>query len=128
MIAANAASDWAQVAVTLLLGLVTVYIGVSIRQKRRQEIAVNVADHRLDAYAALWSKIPQSPELRKLQGDPPLTPAELHVMFDQMTRWYYGEGHGMMLASFSTTRSRPPRPRRTRSSIVARIPAVSRRA
>jgi hypothetical protein len=74
-----------------------VYIGVSIRQKHRQEIAVNVADHRLDAYAALWSKIPQSPELRKLQGDPPLTPAELHVMFDQMTRWYYDEGHGMML-------------------------------
>ena len=76
MIGANAASDWAQVAVTLLLGLVTVYIGVSIRQKRRQEIAVNVADHRLDAYAALWSKIPQSPELRKLQRNPPLTPTE----------------------------------------------------
>jgi hypothetical protein len=99
MIAANAASDWAQVAVTLLLGLVTAYIGLSIRQKRRQEIAVNVADHRLDAYAALWSTIPQSPELRKLQGDPPLTPAERRVIFDAMTGWYYGEGHGMMLGS-----------------------------
>jgi hypothetical protein len=97
MIAANSASDWAQIAVTVLLGLVTAYIGLSIRQKRRQEIAVNVADHRLDAYAALWAKIPLSPELRRLKGEPPLTPAELQEIFDQLTSWYYDEGHGMLL-------------------------------
>jgi hypothetical protein len=103
VIAANAASDWTQIAVTLLLGLVTAYIGLSIRQKRRQEIAVNVADHRLDAYAALWSKIPLSPELRKLRSEPPLTPNERREIFDQLTAWYYGEGHGMMLGA--STRS-----------------------
>lgn len=103
VIVANAASDWAQIAVTLLLGVVTAYIGLSIRQKRRQEIAVNVADHRLDAYAALWSKIPLSPELRKLTGEPALTPNKRREIFDQMTAWYYGDGHGMMLGA--STRS-----------------------
>jgi hypothetical protein len=97
VVAANAASDWAQVAVTLLLGLVTAYIGLSIRQKRRQEIAVNVADHRLDAYAALWTEIPLSPELRKLRGDPPLTHDVRRKLFDQLTSWYYDDGHGMLL-------------------------------
>lgn len=98
MIAANAASDWAQVAVTALLGLVTAYIGLSIRQKRRQEMAVNVADHRLDAYGALWSKIPLSPELRALTGAPPLTGRELRSLFDDLTLWYYEDGHGMLLS------------------------------
>jgi hypothetical protein len=97
VIAANAASDWAQIAVTVLLGFVTVYIGLSIRQKRRQEIAVHVADHRLDAYAALWSKIPLSPELRKLRNEPPLTPNECRELFNELTAWYYGDGHGMLL-------------------------------
>jgi hypothetical protein len=97
VVAANAASDWAQVAVTLLLGLVTAYIGLSIRQKRRQEIAVSVADHRLDAYAALWTEIPLSPELRKLRGDPPLTQDVRRNLFDQLTSWYYDDGHGMLL-------------------------------
>ena len=103
MIAANTASDWAQIAVTMLLGLVTAYIGLSIRQKRRQEIAVNVADHRLDAYAALWSKIPLSPELRKLRSEEPLKPNECREIFDQLTAWYYGDGCGMMLGA--STRS-----------------------
>jgi len=98
VIAANAANDWAQVGVTALLGLVTAYIGLSIRQKRRQEIAVNVADNRLVAYGALWSKIPLSPELRDLTRAPPLTPTELRSLFDQLTSWYYDDGHGMLLS------------------------------
>jgi hypothetical protein len=82
----------------VLLGLVTAYIGLSIRQKRRHEIAVNVADHRLDAYGALWSKIPLSPELRDLTEAPPLSPTELRSLFDQLTTWYYDNGHGMLLS------------------------------
>ena len=97
MIAANAASDWAQVVVTALLVLLTAYIGLSIRQKRRQEIAVNVADHRLDAYGALWAKIPLSPELRELTGASPLTAADLRSLFDELTDWYYDKGNGMLL-------------------------------
>jgi hypothetical protein len=99
MIAANTASDWAAVAVTLLLGAVTAYIGLSINQKRRQEVAVTVADHRLNAYAALWSQIPFSPELLRLTKQAPPLEYERRRLFMAMTRWYYGEGHGMLLGS-----------------------------
>jgi hypothetical protein len=99
MVVAAVASDWVQIAVTVLLGLLTAYIGLSIRQKRRQEIAVHVADHRFEAYAALWSKIPLSPELRRLRGDRPLDSNELRALFDQMTAWYYEDGHGMLLSA-----------------------------
>jgi hypothetical protein len=103
MIAASAASDWAQIAVTLLLGVITAYIGLSIRQKRRQEIAVNVADHRLKAYAELWSRIPLSPELRALRGDPPLRSEQLRRLFDELTDWYYLDGNGMLLGAQTRT-------------------------
>lgn len=99
MVGANAASDWAQVAVTVLLGLLTAYIGLSIRQKRRQEIAVNVSENRFAAYAELWSKIPVSPELMKLTKAPPLTDKDLRELFNRMTTWYYTGGHGMLLST-----------------------------
>jgi hypothetical protein len=60
---------------------------------------VNVAENRLDAYAALWSTIPFSPELRKLRGDPPLRWGELRRLFDDLTDWYYTGGHGMLLGT-----------------------------
>lgn len=97
--ASAAASDWSQVAVTILLGLLTAYIGLSIRQKRRQEIAVSVSENRFAAYADLWSKIPVSPELMKLTKAPPLTAKDLRALFDSMTVWYYTGGHGMLLGT-----------------------------
>jgi hypothetical protein len=97
VITANGASDWVQIVVTALLGLVTAYIALSIRQKRRQEIAISVSAHRLGAYGALWSKIRFSPELRDLTGAPPLDETSLRELFDQFTSWYYDDGNGMLL-------------------------------
>src|SRR5690349_20496461 len=100
MLGASAAtSDWAQVAVAIPLALLTAYLGLSIRLKRRQEIAVNVSEARFGAYADLWSKIPMSPELMKLTKAPPLTDKDLRKLFDRMTVWYYTGGHGMLLGT-----------------------------
>jgi hypothetical protein len=96
-VAANAASDWAQVAVTAFVGLVTAFVALSITLKRRQEVAVTVAQNRFGAYAALWAMTPFSPELRRLKDTPALTEAELAALFDSLTTWYYEEGHGMLL-------------------------------
>jgi hypothetical protein len=97
VVAVNAASDWAQVSVTAFVGVVTAFVGLSIHLKRRQEVAVTVAQNRFGAYAALWSMIPFSPELRRLKSAPPLTEAELTTLFDRLTSWYYEGGHGMLL-------------------------------
>jgi hypothetical protein len=99
MLGASASSDWAQVAIAILLGLLTAYLGLSIRLKRRQEIAVSVSENRFGAYADLWSKIPVSPELMKLTKAPPLTNKDLRKLFDSMTVWYYTGGHGMLLGT-----------------------------
>jgi hypothetical protein len=92
-------ADWAQLAVTALLGVVTVVVGVSIHLRRRQEVAVTVAKKRFDAYAALWQLIPYSPETRKLRNDPPLSDADRTALFDRLTQWYYSAGNGMLLAT-----------------------------
>src|SRR5262245_24764630 len=99
VVAANAASDWIQIAVTAFLGIVTVFVGLSITLKRRQETAVAVAQNRFGFYAALWEMIPYSPELLKLKKEPPLTPQQLERLFDKLTDWYYTGGHGMLLGS-----------------------------
>jgi hypothetical protein len=99
VVIATVGSDWAQVAVTALLGAVTAFLGLSLRQKRRQETAVSVAENRFDAYASLWSQIPYSPELLELVHAPALGAGELRAIFDRMTGWYYGKGGGLLLGS-----------------------------
>jgi hypothetical protein len=98
MVASNA-SDWAQVVVTALIGAVTVFVALSIHLKRRQEIAVVVAQKRHDAYSALWELIPYSLEKQDLKHEGSLSPACREKLFDKMTGWYYAAGHGMMLGS-----------------------------
>jgi hypothetical protein len=99
LVAANAASDWVQIAVTAFLGVVTVFVGLSLTLKRRQETAVKVAESRFGAYTALWETIPYSPELRRLKKEPPLTPQQLERLFDKLTDWYYEGGRGMLLGN-----------------------------
>jgi len=75
----------------------TSFVALSIHLKRRQEIATTIAKERFRAYAALWARIPYSPELRKLKKLSALSPQELLQIFDSMTSWYYEEGNGMLL-------------------------------
>jgi hypothetical protein len=96
---ASNASDWAQVAVTGVIGAVTVFAAFSIHLRRRQEIAVVVAGKRYDAYSALWELIPYSPEKQKLRKEQPLSLEQRTKIFDDMTHWYYCRGHGMMLGN-----------------------------
>lgn len=97
MVVASAATDWATIAVTAFLGVVTIFVGLSIHLKRRQEIAAVVTQRRYEAYSTLWALIPYSPELQELQPNQRLKPEDRDDLFDKMTAWYYGSGRGMML-------------------------------
>jgi hypothetical protein len=79
------------------LGVVTIFVGLSIHLKRRQEIAAVVTQRRYEAYSALWALISYSPELQELQPKQRLKPEDRDDLFDKMTAWYYGSGRGMML-------------------------------
>jgi len=97
VVVASTATDWATVGVTEFLGVVTIFVGLSIHLKRRQEIAAVVTQKRYDAYTSLWALIPYSPELQELQPEQRLKPEDRDDLFDKMTAWYYGSGRGMML-------------------------------
>jgi hypothetical protein len=97
VVVASSATDWATVAVTAFLGLVTIFVGLSIHLKRRQEIAAVVTQKGYEAYSSLWELIPYSPELQELQPKQRLKPEDRDDLFDKMTAWYYGSGRGMML-------------------------------
>ena len=76
MVGASTATDWATVAVTAFLGVVTIFVGLSIHLKRRQEIAAVVTQKRYEAYSSLWALIPYSPELQELQPQQKLKPED----------------------------------------------------
>lgn len=97
MVVASTATDWTTVAVTAFLGVVTIFVGLSIHLKRRQEIAAVVTQKRYEAYSSLWALIPYSPELQELQPKQRLKPEDRDDLFVKMTAWYYGSGRGMML-------------------------------
>jgi len=97
------ATDWATVAVTAFLGVVTILVGLSINLKRRQEIATVVTQKRYEAYSSLWELIPYSPELQELRPNQRLKPEDRDDLFDKMTAWYYGSGRGMMLGRTPAT-------------------------
>jgi hypothetical protein len=99
VVVASTATDWATVAVTAFLGVVTIFVGLSIHLKRRQEIAVVATQKRYEAYSALWELIPYSPKLQELQPTQKLKPEDRGDLFDKMTAWYYGSGRGMMLGA-----------------------------
>jgi hypothetical protein len=86
--------DWIGIAVTLVLGLLGLYLVNSVRQRVRS----TVADRRFLAYAALWSDLRSASPLRHLSDLGPLSPDDRQKLFTRLTNWYYDDGNGMLLA------------------------------
>jgi hypothetical protein len=90
----------ADVMVTLILGLIGFYLAHSYRRK----IALNVAEKRLIAYSALWSRMVCASPVRLSEWmDKPLTLKEREKLFNDFTQWYYENGNGMLLGGGTRT-------------------------
>jgi hypothetical protein len=87
-------TKWIELAATIVLGVVGLYLVHSIRR----QIAVRVAEKRFDAYAALWSALELASPLRQLTGEGPITPDERRKLYKCLTSWYYAKGNGMLLS------------------------------
>ncbi len=84
----------ANVIVTVILGIIGFYLAHSYRRN----LALRVAEKRLAAYAALWSRmICASPVRVTNWKNKPLMPEEREKLFDDFTAWYYENGNGMLL-------------------------------
>jgi len=95
MILVEQAVRIANVIVTVILGLIGLYLVHSVRR----DLALSVADKRLAAYIALWGRmICASPVVRVTKWKhKPLTPEEREKLFDDFTAWYYGSGNGVLV-------------------------------
>jgi hypothetical protein len=86
-------AGWVSIVVTAVLGVAALYFGNSLRRKARAEVEASAAEKRFTAYAALWAKTKIASPMRGT----PLTEAERDNLYDELTDWYYDEGHGMLL-------------------------------
>jgi hypothetical protein len=93
VLVASAASDWASVIVTALVGVVGVLVATSIRR----DFHLKVAGRRLASYERLWA-------LMRIASpyDPLLDAHARRRLHGQLTDWYYAFGDGMLLGQ--TTR------------------------
>lgn len=89
-----------QVMVTLILGLIGLYLAHSYRRN----IALGVAEKRLAAYSALWSRMNIASPVRLSEWrNEPLTHEEREKLFNEFTQWYYENGNGMLLGGGTRT-------------------------
>ena len=77
------------------LGVAGLYFAHSLRRRTNQEISLNVAAKRFDAYVALWAETKAAAGMRTLTGQGPLSPGERGQLAERLTEWYYDKGNGM---------------------------------
>jgi hypothetical protein len=84
----------ADLIVTATLGVVGGYLAYSFRR----QLALRVADRRLAAYAALWSRMGSASPVRLTSWIAhPLTLRERERLFRDFTVWYYESGNGIFV-------------------------------
>jgi hypothetical protein len=87
-------AGWIDIAVTVLLGVVGLYLANSIRR----QIQARVAEKRFDSYGKLWAELKVASPLRRVTGEGPLSQDERHTLYGKLTDWYYDSGNGMLLS------------------------------
>lgn len=83
----------------LVVKSILTIIGLYLVHSYRRQIALRVAERRLNAYAAIWSKMGVATPVRITPWNAlPLTATERKKLFNAFTEWYYESGNGMLLA------------------------------
>lgn len=90
---AHEMAEWVGIAITAVVPGAAIYYGSNLRRRTRAEVEAKVAEKRLPAYAALW----ETTKIASPMRGTPLAPDERSQLFDDLTDWYYDDGHGMLL-------------------------------
>jgi hypothetical protein len=89
--------DVAQFVITSLVALIGLYLAHSYRRQQR----LRIAERRLDAYRDLWRLMEVARPTRikhvNVDREGPLTREEARKLYQDMTHWYFGSGHGLLL-------------------------------
>ncbi|WP_051173776.1 hypothetical protein [Amycolatopsis orientalis] len=84
-------TTWVQAAGTVLLGLV----GLWFAHNYRRQIRLKLAERQVEAYVRLWALTAPAAPFRAT----PLEPAELTKLHDDMSKWYFDDGDGILTSS-----------------------------
>ena len=95
--------ETANAAVTILAAVVGVVLtgaGLYFAYNNRRQVQLQITEHRLQAYSGLWSIMRVASPMRTATGGA-LSGDERQRLFEQMTDWYFADGHGMLLESLT---------------------------
>lgn len=81
-------------------------VGLYLAHNIQRQVALRVAEKRMDAYAKMWSKMDIASPTRIAewkQVKEPLSSAEREKLFNELVEWYYKDGNGMLLGDGTRT-------------------------
>src|SRR5918999_4192818 len=83
----------------LLVGLAVTIIGLYLTHSLRRQQRLKVAEQRMASYGELWKlmEIARPTRLEAWEAAGPLTRKEARGLYADMTHWYFGTAHGMLL-------------------------------
>lgn len=84
-------ATWAQVAGTVFVGVV----GLWLAHNYRRQVGLKLAERRIDAYIKLWTLLAVATPVRTT----PLDPAERTQIHDDMNHWYFTDGNGLYMST-----------------------------
>lgn len=88
----------------LMLKLLIALVGFYLAHSLGRQVALRVSEKRLSAYATLWELTGLASPVRLQKGAAgPLTKKERLALHDDLSRWYYTDGKGMLLAHGTRT-------------------------
>jgi hypothetical protein len=84
-------ASWAQAVGTATLA----GVGLWLAHSYRRQVGLKLVERRIDAYVRLWAVLaPASPGRTA-----PLDQAERQRLHDEMNRWYFDEGNGILMST-----------------------------
>jgi hypothetical protein len=83
------AAVWAQLAATIFLGMV----GLWVAYNYRSQIRLKLAERQVDSYVSLWRLTAVATPSRTT----PLDRSERQGLYKAMSEWYFDEGHGILV-------------------------------
>lgn len=83
----------------LLVGSAVTIVGLYLTHSLRRQQRLKVAEQRMASYQELWKlmEVARPTRLEPWEAAGPLTRAEARGLYVNMTHWYFGTGHGMLL-------------------------------
>jgi hypothetical protein len=95
--------EWAAVIVSVVVGLVGLYLGNSIRRQARVARETEAVEKRFAVYALLWCTTRAAAPMDTAVGRTSIDETGRRKLYDALTTWFFKDGGGMVLGEPART-------------------------